>query len=176
MASPRPVQAKKKEVMSYNLYLSIWVGIALCSASVAIANEKPEPVAQESVVQSAEAYKTELLEKNKLQQDKFVMLRARQTEAAERKEAMINSDPACMELAAEVASLETQRDAKQAELDAEQAELDAKQAELDALIANDPEIQRLRQEAVKAEADMKQVRTELRDFIRERKKLEWGAK
>jgi chromosome segregation ATPase len=137
--------------------LSIFVS-TLCTSG---AGETPRPT-KANPEQTAKAYKTALLERNRDLGAKRMTLRSLERQAEAREKAITTSNPEYVKIAGELAELKTQAAAKQ--------------AQLDALIEGDPELQRLSKAIVEAEATVETDRAALQNFIRDRKKLEWGAK
>ena len=161
-AEPDPSDLRRRKIMSNNRYLPISLGIILFATIAVEANDVASVAPQTKPVPSKKEYQANLVARDKALRSQRATLRALETEAAAHKTTILKSNPECAKLVAEISALE--------------AELAEKQAKLDSLIESNPELRRLNKEIGEAEAAVKLNHAALQEVIRERKRLEWGAK
>ena len=120
------------------------------------------PSVSDELAETAEAYKASVLAQSQALREKRIKVMTIETGITERKKVLAESDPACMKIEAEIAELRTR--------------ISKKVAEKELLMKDDPELLRLNQELSDTKTIVEQDKAALQACIRERKKLEWGAK
>ncbi len=130
-------------------------------AVIKVPAETNAPAMTREQLQARRAYNLALVEQDKALREKRAKLQEVETAAETRKATMLKSNPECAKLVVEIGALEK--------------ELAAKQKRLEDLLGSDPELSRLSEEVVEAEAAVKVDRTAIQEFIRQRMKREWGA-
>ena len=120
------------------------------------------PSVSDELAKTAEAYKASIYAQSQAIREKRIKVMTIEAGIKERQKALAESDPACMKIEAEIAELRTQ--------------ISKKEAEKELLMKDDPELLRLKQDLLDTKTIVEQDKAALQACIRERKKLEWGAK